>query len=260
MWSLAAAVFAGCKWLTWRRTPAPVAPAWRHVAYLLAWPGLDAKAFLDPRPLPPDRRPGPGEWAFAAAKSALGVALMRGAVPLLPASRPLLRGWVGMAGLVFLLHFGTFHLLSCGWRASGVDAKPLMNWPVLSEGVSEFWGKRWNTAFRDLTYRFLFRPLTVRLGPRTGLAAGFLFSGLVHDLVISVPAGGGYGLPTLYFALQCLGLLAERSRCSKARRLGHRWGRRAFTAVVVVGPVCGLFHPPFVLRVVLPFLRALGCT
>jgi hypothetical protein len=258
MWSLAAAIFAGCKWLTWRRTPAPAAPCWRHVAYLLAWPGLDAKAFLDPHPPPPDRRPGPGEWAFAAAKLTLGGGLVWCAVPLVPAHHPLLRGWIGMAGLVFLLHFGSFHLLSCAWRAAGVDAKPLMDWPMRAAGVGEFWGRRWNTAFRDLTHRFLFRPLAARLGPRAGVAAGFLFSGLVHDLVISAPAGGGYGWPTFYFVLQGLGLLAERSRSGRPLGLGGGWRGRAFTAAVVVGPVYGLFHPPFVRGVVLPFLDALG--
>jgi D-alanyl-lipoteichoic acid acyltransferase DltB (MBOAT superfamily) len=163
-----------------------------------------------------------------------------------------------MTGLIFLLHFGTFHLLSCAWRAAGVDAKPLMNWPLLSASVGEFWGRRWNTAFRDLTHRFLFRPLLGWFGPRAGVAAGFLFSGVVHDLVISVPAGGGYGWPTLYFALQGLGLLAERSRFGKSLGLGGGWKGRAFTAGVVAGPACGLFHPPFVLGVVLPFLAAVG--
>lgn len=254
MWAIATGVFAGCKWLTWRRTPAPGAPARRHLAYLVAWPGLDAKAFLDPRPLPPDRRPTSVEWAFAAGKLALGVALTWGAVRLVPAESPLLRGWVGMAGVIFVLHFGSFHLLSCAWRAAGVDAKPLMNWPVLSRGVSEFWGRRWNTAFRDLAHRFLFRPLAARLG----LAAGFLFSGLVHDLVISVPAGGGYGRPTLYFVIQGAGLLAERSRVGKRLGLGAGWRGRAFAALVVVGPVWLLFHPPFVLAVVVPFLAAIG--
>jgi hypothetical protein len=258
MWTLAAAVFAGCKWLTWSRTPAPGAPAWRQAAYLVAWPGLDAKAFLDSRPIPHDRRPTPAEWVFAAVKLLLGVALTWGVVRLIPVDAPLLRGWVGMAGLVFLLHFGSFHLLSCAWRAAGVDARPLMNWPVLSEGVSEFWGRRWNTAFRDLTHRFLFRPLATRLGPRAGLAAGFLFSGVVHDLVISVPAGGGYGWPTLYFVVQGVGLLAERSRIGRRLGLGEGWRGRVFAAVVVIGPAFGLFHPPFVLNVVLPFLTAIG--
>ena len=258
MWALALAVFAGCKWLTWRQTPAPHTSAWRHAAYLLTWPGLDAKAFLDPRPLPRERRPGRGEWAFAVGKLAIGVALTWGAVPLVPRHLPILRGWVGMAGLIFVLHFGTFHLLSCAWRAAGVDAKPLMHWPVLSASMSEFWGKRWNTAFRDFTHRFLFRPLAARLGSRAGVAAGFLFSGVVHDLVISVPAGGGYGWPTLYFVLQGLGLLAERLPLGRSLGLGGGWRGWVFTALVVAGPAYGLFHRPFVLAVVLPFLDALG--
>ena len=119
MWALSAAVFAACKWLTWRCTPAPDAPAWRHVAYLVAWPGLDAKAFLDPRPLPRERRPTLGEWAFAGAKLAFGAALLWGVVPLVPADTPLLSGWVGMAGLIFLLHFGhtLFHHFKVGEKA-----------------------------------------------------------------------------------------------------------------------------------------------
>src|SRR5439155_676614 len=220
MWATAAALFAACKWLTLRHTRSD-APAGRRFAYLVAWPGMDPAAFLDPRPLPPARRPGSGEWAFAAAKLALGVGLVWGAVRLVPPDWPLARGWVGMVGIVFVLHFGAFHLLSCAWRAAGVDAKPLMNWPVLAASVSEFWGRRWNTAFRDLAHRFLFRPLTARVGPRAGLAAGFLASGLCHELVISVPAGGGYGLPTLYFVIQAVGLLVERSKRVRAVGLGR---------------------------------------
>ncbi|MBA4191447.1 MAG: hypothetical protein C0467_26000 [Planctomycetaceae bacterium] len=258
MWALATAIFAACKWLTWRTTLTTHTPTWRHAAYLFAWPGLDAKAFFNPRPLPNDRRPTRGEWAFAVGKFLLGVALIWGVVPGIPPCFLLLRGWVGMAGLIFLLHFGTFHLLSCSWRAAGVDAKPLMNWPVLAVGVSEFWGKRWNTAFRDLTHRFLFSPLAKRLGPRGGVAAGFLFSGVVHDLVISVPAGGGYGWPTLYFVAQGFGLLAERSKTGKRLGLGAGWQGRAFTTAIVVAPVYGLFHPPFVIEVILPFLAMIG--
>ncbi len=258
MWALAAGLFAACKGLTWRR--APPAPVRRQAAYLLAWPGMDAAAFLDPHPLPRDRRPTPGECAFAAGKLALGVGITWGAVRLVPADVPFLRGWVGMVGLAFLLHFGSFHLLSCAWRAAGVDARPLMDWPVLARNVSEFWGRRWNTAFRDLTHGFLFRPLASRLGARVGLAVGFLVSGLVHELVISVPAGGGYGWPTLYFVIQGLGLLAERSRAGKRLGLGAGWRGRAFAAVVTVGPAYGLFHPPFVLGVVVPFLAAIGAT
>ncbi len=162
MWSLAFAIFCGCKWLTWRRTPARGGPAWRSVGYLAAWPGMDAARFLDPRSSP--RTPTPGEWLFASGKLALGAAVLFGLARLVPAEFPYAVGWAGMVGIVMALHFGAFHLLSCAWRRAGVDASPLMDRPLASTSLGEFWGRRWNTAFRDLTHRFLFRPLKSRLG------------------------------------------------------------------------------------------------
>ena len=256
MWALAATIFVACKLLTWRFTPLPHAPAWRHVAYLVAWPGLNAKAFLDPQPLPREQRPGAGEWCFACAKVAFGAALVWGIAPLVPLDYA--KAWVGMTGVVFVLHFGLFHVLSCVWRAVGVDAKPLMNWPVLAESVSEFWSKRWNLAFRDLTHRFVFRPVTARWNARAGLVAVFLFSGIVHDAVISIPAGAWYGVPTLYFVIQGAALLVERTKGAKRLGLCEGWRGRVFTALVVIAPACGLFHPPFAREVVLPFLAAIG--
>lgn len=258
MWALAFTLYAGCKWLTWRRTPAPAAPTWRHAAYLLAWPGLDAPAFLRGPPLAVSRQPAPREWAFAAAKLLLGAGVLWGLVRFVPTPWPYLRGWAGMVGIALLLHFGLFHLLSCLWRSLGIEARPLMNAPLLATSVSDFWSKRWNTAFRDLTHRFLFRPLTARFGPRGAIVAGFLFSGVIHDLVISLPAGGGYGGPTLFFAIQAAALLAERSRIGQVFGLGRGVRGWLFTMMVLLGPAWLLFHPPFVERVVVPFLRALS--
>ncbi len=256
MWVLAFALFVGCKWLTWRRTPVAGATHLRHIGYLFAWPGLDAAAFLNPerRPMRPTR----AEWLFALGKSALGVAILFGVVRFVPDESPYLVGWVGMIGLIFALHFGTFHLLSCFWRSVGVEAKPLMHWPLTARSIGDFWGQRWNTAFRDLTHRFLFRPLIARIGARPAIAAGFLFSGLIHEVVISLPADGGYGGPTLFFAIQGCAMLAEKS--TVGRRLGSGRGPRGwlFALFVLVAPVGLLFHPPFVSEIVVPFLRAMG--
>ena len=84
----------------------------------------------------------------------------------------------------------------------------------------------------------------------------FVASGLIHDLVISVPARGGYGLPTVYFILQGLGVMLERS--TLGRRLGVQKGIAAwlFLLVVAAVPAFWLFHPPFVRRVILPFMQA----
>ena len=258
MWALGWTVFAGCKWLTWRRTPAPNASLWRHAGYVVAWPGLDAKAFLRGEPLPAAMRPGAAEWLAALAKLALGAVILWGVVRLLPDDQVLLRGWTGMVGIAMALHFGVFHILSCAWRSVGIDARPLMNAPVFAQGVSEFWGRRWNTAFRDLTHRFLFRPLTARLGPRGALIVGFIFSGLIHELVISVPAADDFGGPTLFFVLQIPALLFERSRIGKKIGLGRGGCGWLFAALFIVLPAGLLFHRPFVVEVVLPFLDAIG--
>ena len=256
MWALAVAIFLDCKWLTWRGRPPVASPTWRSVSYWLAWPGLDAATFLDPTLRPP--RPPAGEWLAGGGKLAAGLACLYGWARFFPPADPYWLGWVGMIGLVLCLHFGSFALLSCAWRRAGVEARPLMNRPLASVRLADFWGLRWNTAFRDLTHRFLFRPLTRRLGGRGAVWAGFGFSGLVHDAVISVPAGGGYGGPTLFFLIQAAGLSVERTR--PARRLGLGRGVRGwlFTMAVLLLPARLLFHRPFVVGVVVPFLRAIG--
>lgn len=257
MGSLAFVIYCGCKWLTWQRADLRSArvSAWRHFAYLAAWPGLDAAEFL--RAAPPAAKPSAGEWFAAFAKLGIGVLLL-GAGSRVPADWPYLVGWVAMVGIVLTLHFGLFHVLSCAWRAVGVVARPLMLRPLVSTSLGEFWGRRWNTAFRDLTHRLLFRPLAVRIGVSRALGVGFLFSGLVHDLVISLPAGGGYGGPTLFFAVQGIGMLFERSRVGRGLRLGSGWRGWLYTMALLLAPVPLLFHRPFVTRVIVPFFEAIG--
>lgn len=257
MWGLAVAVFVGCKWLTWTRSAVVNPSPSRHLAYWFAWAGLDANAFLKPV-APVSDRPGSGEWLFALFKFLSGLTILFAVARLIPPDRSYLVGWVGMLGIVLVLHFGSIHLLSCYWRSVGVDAKPLMNWPVATRSLSDFWGRRWNVAFRDLTHQFLFRPLLKRVGPRWSLVVGFLFSGAVHDVVISVPARGGYGRPTLFFVIQGVGIFVERSALGKKIGLGSGWRGRLFSVLMLAGPAAMLFHPPFVNEVVLPFLRVLG--
>lgn len=257
MWALAVAIFSFCKIATACGVSMARVSIGRKIGYFVAWPGMDIRAFLFDAVAPADR-PTPGEWSAAALKTALGVALFWIAPGFIPADNALLYGWAGMLGLIFMLHFGAFHLLSCAWRAAGVNAQPLMRAPLCAQSLSDFWGRRWNTAFRDLTHRFLFRPLTARIGARWALFAGFAASGLVHDAIISLPSGGGYGGPTLFFLLQAAGLFFERSRTGRALGLSSGWRGRVFTLTILAAPLCGLFHPPFVRNVIVPFMKAVG--
>jgi alginate O-acetyltransferase complex protein AlgI len=254
MWVLALAIYAALKLFTWWEARPGQTAAWRSAAYLLAWPGMDARAFLRGKP---PRGPTAGEWAFALAKLLLGLTLIYFA-----AGRTwdfsFVQAWLGMIGLVLALHFGIFHLLSCLWRSLGINAVPLMNWPIRSTSVSEFWSRRWNLAFRDLTHRYLFRPLAPKVGAAVALWIGFLLSGIVHDVVISLPAGGGYGLPTLFFVIQATAISIERSRVGKSAGLGRGLIGWLFTLLVLLLPAPLLFHEAFRERIVLPFLAAIG--
>jgi alginate O-acetyltransferase complex protein AlgI len=260
MWAMAVLIYASCKWLTYAaaRRRGVTANGLRAAGYLLAWPGMDAAAFLhgarrrgDPRRT---------EWMFAALNTVVGAALIwvvaRTAYP----SHPLRAGWIGMIGMVLVLHFGTFQMLSLGWRRAGVNAEPVMQHPLAASSLADFWGRRWNTAFHELASRFTFRPLRSALSVTGATMLVFLASGLVHELVISVPAHGGYGLPTGYFLIQGAGVAGERTQFGQRLGLGRGWRGWLFTAVVAAGPAFWLFPPPFVHHVILPMLAVIGAT
>jgi alginate O-acetyltransferase complex protein AlgI len=257
MWAILFAIFAGCKWLTWSRAMnrALECNPWRSIAYLLAWPGMDASAFFERTAA---TRPSRRDWIAAAVKIGLGSLLMWGVARFISTDHPILVGWIGMIGFACVIHFGAFHLLALLWQSDGIDAEHVFRSPALARSVSDLWGSRWNLAFRDLSHAFVYKPLAARFGVAGASLVAFAASGLVHELVISVPAGAGYGLPTAYFLIQWLGVIVERSPLG--RRLGLRRGFTGwlFALVVVAGPAWLLFHPPFVTGVMIPFMRAIG--
>jgi len=260
MWAMALAIYAGCKWLTFREAAGPgpsFGPA-RALGYLLAWPGMEASMFLNCQNTP--AMPSGKEWALAFAKTCLGFALLFGVSRRLLPVHPFSAGWTGMCGVVFILHFGLFHLLSLTWRRAGVKASPLMQNPLATQSLSEFWGGRWNTAFNELAFRYIYRPVRRRTTPAFATLAVFGLSGLVHELVISLPARGGFGLPTMYFMIQGLGLLLERSAFGQKVGLGKGLPGRAFALTIAAGPAVLLFPTPFIRNVILPMLPAIGAT
>jgi alginate O-acetyltransferase complex protein AlgI len=254
MWTLAFALFFGCKWLTWRRAQVKTSIP-RSLAYLFAWPGMDARNFLERKPV---RVPTAGDWIFASAKTFAGAAIVCFAGLNVFQLAPLLNGWLGMFGIILFLHFGTFHLLALMWQRAGFDAKPLMRAPMRATSLADFWDVRWNTAFHLLAHDLLFRRFARRVGIPWAMLGVFLASGIIHDLVISLPARGGYGLPTAYFLVQGVATLFERSAIGRA--IGLENGARGwlFMFVVTAAPAYWLFHPAFVRNVILPMLRTIG--
>src|ERR1051325_8726092 len=240
MWVLALALILGAKWITLSavRGGQTKIKRWRLLAYVFLWPGMDARRFLnDSNSAPPPIE----EWILAAGKMLFGGGLLWAATRLVGPGHPLVTGWVGMIGIGFVLHLGRFHGPSLFWRALGIEARPIMRSPGTATSLSEFWGGRWNAAFSDLVRGHLFKPLARHLGARGALFTIFLFSGVVHEIVISLPARGGYGLPTAYFLLQGLGLLIERSSIGWRLGLGAGWKGWCSGALGAGGPAVCVF-------------------
>jgi hypothetical protein len=239
----------------------------RPLAFLLLWPGMSVSTFLNTTTHPP--KPTARQWTWAAAKTLFGATLLwiiarlflptqnnsvHSVIPSLPHNE-LLAGWIAMIGFIFLLHFGLFALLALFWQSRGIDAPPLMKCPIAASSLHDFWGRRWNAGFRDIVFALFFFPLARRCGATMAALLTFVISGLIHELVITVPAGAGYGLPTVYFTLQGVGLMFERTPLGAA--FTRDWRGRIFAIAVVVLPIFALFPPAFVLRVMVPFFHFL---
>jgi alginate O-acetyltransferase complex protein AlgI len=246
MWTIAAAIFSSLKLLTWwpiRLTATP----FRTMAYFFACASLDAKRFFatSTTPARDDRATLP-----AIAHLAIGATFLWAIAPSISFNHPNLIASIGMIGIVLMLHFGLLQLLSIAWQRRGVDCPLVMNRPLSFVSLADFWS-RWNRPFTALAYQTLFRPLR-RVSVVSATMTTFLISGIVHDLAISFPAGGGFGGPTLYFLIQGGGIVLER-----ALNLPRPY-RRVFAAVVLVAPISLLFHATFIRNVVLPMMSAIG--
>lgn len=140
-------------------------------------------------------------------------------------------------------HYGVLRLLTAFWRLQGIAVRPLFRNPLLSQGLGDFWAKRWNLSFSQMMARAVQRPLVLRLGKRPALFAVFLASGLLHELAITVPVQSGYGLPTLYFVLHGGFVMIEKPAWPL-------WLRRALALLLVAAPLPILFPPVFTQEVI----------
>jgi hypothetical protein len=253
MWVIAASEFFALKLLTLAGVPWDVSK-WRLASYVLLWPGMKPREFLGLSKATAPSADGP-ELARSLVKTILGLIGMAWAVANANTAPAIWVGWIGMLGIIFTLHFGGFDLASWVWRRAGVAALPIMKTPLRSTSLGEFWGERWNLAFAEIARRFIFRPLARRLGAILAGSTVFLVSGIVHESVISLPARGGWGRPTLYFMLQALGIVAEKSAAGRRAGRGTGWLGWAWVLLFAGVPIGLVFHRPFVARVIVPMFQ-----
>lgn len=252
MWLITAGVFFCGKFII--LIISPTKPnGWRLFAFLFLWVGMDEKKWIKPR-----QEPIKSSYAFVKAI----VKIVIGGLLLWFVTRqfthPILAGWCGMVGVIFLLHFGLFDVLAIFWQKMGIAVGPIMVAPALATSLTDFWGRRWNIAFRDLAHIFIFKPCSLKFGAKIALCISFIFSGILHELLISIPAGGGYGLPTCYFFLQAIGILLEKYLFKNVEASEKTFMRWLLTHSFTVLPAYLLFHPRFIENVMIPFFQTIG--
>jgi alginate O-acetyltransferase complex protein AlgI len=260
MWIVAFAIFFGFKVLTLLHLDAisrqRLSPG-RLATYFFLWPGLRPSIFvgmacqkgLNSRSL----------WTNGCLQLMFGAIAIWSVPRWLPTNSPTwLRAWTGMVGFSLLVHFGLFDLLAAFWRTMGIPVEKLFSNPWRSVSLTDFWSHRWNRSFSEFCRSFVFWPLARRWGTRWASFAVFAFSGFIHEMMISVPARGGYGGPMMYFVIN--GLAVQIETFSGWRKLTRRLPvvGRIWAMTVVLTPLPLLFHGSFQTRVVLPFLAAIG--
>jgi hypothetical protein len=223
------------------------------LCWFFTWPGLNAREFWS-KPSTSQSAVRPADWFFAVGKTLLGIICITILAPGAVSYHPLVGGWMAMIGIVLTCHFGAFHLLALTWKSLGREVRPIMYQPLLATSVGDFWSHRWNLAFRDFANLFVMRPLARRWNGPVAMWGCFAFSGLVHELAISVPARAGYGWPLSYFLLQAVGVSCERLPWVRQIGLKSRWAAWLFAFLVIGPPAFFLFHPPFVTTVILPLI------
>ncbi|BBI31328.1 hypothetical protein KCTCHS21_07270 [Cohnella abietis] len=160
-----------------------------------------------------------------------------------------------LMGLSFVGHFGILNILAGIWRYVGFDCQQLFRNPMMSRSLNEFWSRRWNLAFSEMTTLAVYRPLAGVFGKEGAAFASFLFSGILHELAITVPVRQGYGMPLLYFFIHGCCIAIERMLDKRGLSVSRiPWIGRAWTMLWLIFPVFLLFNRYFLTAIVWPII------
>lgn len=224
----------------------------RWLAFAVLWVGMRPRLFAARK-----RRAVPGVRDLAvqgATRLAAGLVLAGAARFVRP---PEVATAVLGAGLLLVFHFGAGTLLAAAWRTRGIRCDPIVRAPTRSRSLADFWSRRWNLAYSEMCAIVLYRPFSARVGRAASILLAFLFSGLLHEMAISLPVRAGYGLPTLYFALHGGLVLLEEALARRGRPVRGLAGR-IWTSFWILAPLPLLFHRPFVTHMLWPLAGVPG--
>jgi hypothetical protein len=112
---------------------------------------------------------------------------------------------------------------------------PLHNNPLLSRGLADFWGHRWNLWFSRWFRLAIFNRMRSR--PKCSVIVVFFVSGVMHEWVINlllylVTGRNLFGSMMIYFLLNGAGVLFENKYLKR-----HPKTRVVFVWMIVAGPI-----------------------
>lgn len=139
-------------------------------------------------------------------------------------------------------------------RLAGFDAIPFVNNLYLSSTPADFW-RRYNQRVRMWLTLNVFLPSGGRLAPAKGIAATFLFSALLHELMFGIATSRFTGYQALFFLLQAPAVIFSRhlERLAEAAGIAGQILARGLTILWMAATSIFFFHG---LNLVIPFLYA----
>ncbi len=220
----------------------------------LAWFGMRPSIFES---LGSKKLEGAGKLiGFGVIRLIIGMALIATAYLLKSAIHSdILIGALLLVGLSLSLHFGILNISAGFWRFFGVDARMIFKQPMLSTSLTEFWGKRWNVAFSEMTALAIYKPAKPLIGIQAATIVAFLFSGVLHEIAISVSVMAGFGLPMMYFFIHGALLVAESNSRGLHRALQYKTFGRAWVWFWLIVPIPLLFHSYFMNGIIYPIIN-----
>jgi len=234
-----------------RRGRAPL--GWSNwLAFAVVWIGMQPKEFAARRFVrwPAALLVGSIGWLLAGATT---IAIAKVLYANLGSDHLGLVAAVFLAGALMVAHFGCSGIIAAVLIRMGYGVVPQFRAPWLAQSLAEFWTRRWNVGFSVMTSLVVYRPLAPRCGRAVAIMLGFLFSGVLHELICSLPVGAGYGLPSIYFVIHGIALLLEQAMQRRGVVLRGPLARIWVFAWVLL-PVPLVFHRPFVHGILVPLL------
>lgn len=214
---------------------------WHYAIFACLWFGMDPATFRE-------RRTGlsrKGDLLVGGALLLLGLAGAWGV-----AVAEWRQVFVMFLPLSLAFHFGVLRLMKAALRFAGFPVRTLFPNLLPARGFADFWSHRWNVGYSQMMQRVVGRPIEALWGRNVAVMAVFLASGLLHELAITVPVRGGYGLPTLYFVGHGLFTLLEQ-------KIGRPFGKGPVLAAVIL-PLGILFPTEFQREILEPCLTVFG--